>query len=291
MYLNLYKSTYRKGVLMSEYNKLQTESINEKTAHIDKMSTLEIVKCINDEDKTVAYSVEKALPEIAKAVDILADVLKNGGRIFYAGAGTSGRLGVLDASECPPTFGVSPEIVQGVIAGGQSAAFYAIEDAEDDFNNIVNQLKEKNFCQKDALVAISASGSANCVKGAITFAEQSGSHTICVSCNKNSDLAAMCETAIIAEVGPEILNGSTRMKAGTAQKMILNMLSTGAMIHFGRVKGNYMAYMKPTNMKLVDRAIRIICDKTGVDYKTAQAELKKANNVIADAIDTIEKNN
>jgi N-acetylmuramic acid 6-phosphate etherase len=233
--------------------------------------------------------VEKALNEIAAAVDVLANALKNGGRIFYTGAGTSGRLGVLDASECPPTYGVSPDTVQGILAGGPKAAFCSIEDAEDDFESIVSQLKEKDFCEKDVLVAISASGSANCVKGAIDFAKNQGSRTICISCNRNSDLIPMCEIAIIAEVGPEVINGSTRMKAGTAQKMILNMLSTGAMVRFGRVRGNYMAYMVPSNIKLVDRAIRIISAKTGVSYERAKEELEKANNVIADAIDNIEE--
>ena len=275
---------------MSEFNKLQTESTNQKTANIDKMSALEIVRCINEEDKTVAFAVEKALPQVAEAVEIIADALKQGGRVFYVGAGTSGRLGVLDASECPPTFGVSADIVQGFIAGGQKAAFYSVEDAEDDFNSIVSQIKEKGFCGKDILIALSASGSANCVKGAIDYAKEQGARTICVSCNKNSDLVPMCETAVIAEVGAEVLNGSTRMKAGTAQKMIINMLSTGAMIRFGRVRGNYMAYMIPSNKKLVDRAIRIIMAKTGADYKTAAAELEKAGNVIADAIDKIEGN-
>lgn len=274
---------------MADFSKLKTESYNEKTANIDKMSALEIVKCINDEDKTVAFAVEKALNEIAAAVDLLADTLKNGGRIFYAGAGTSGRLGILDASECPPTYGVSPDTVQGIIAGGPQAAFYSVEDAEDDFESIVAQLKERNFCGKDVLVAISASGSANCVKGAIDFAKKQGSKTVCLSCNKNSDLVPMCDIAIIAEVGPEVINGSTRMKAGTAQKMILNMLSTGAMVRFGRVRGNFMAYMIPSNKKLIDRAIRIIAAKTGVSYERAKEELEKANNVIADAIDNIEK--
>ncbi|HAN21750.1 MAG: N-acetylmuramic acid 6-phosphate etherase [Clostridiales bacterium GWF2_36_10] len=273
---------------MTNFNNLQTESINKNTANIDKMSAIEIVKCINDEDKTVAFAVEKALPEIAVCVDILADALKNSGRIFYVGAGTSGRLGVLDASECPPTFGVSSDVVQGVLAGGPTAAYNSIEDAEDDFESIVKQLKEKNFYGKDVLIAISASGSANCVKGAINYAKQLGCQTMCVSCNKNSDLISMCENAIIAEVGPEVINGSTRMKAGTAQKMILNMLSTGAMIRFGRVRGNYMAYMIPSNIKLVDRAIRIIMAKTGVSYEKAEFELDIANNVIADAIDNIE---
>ena len=273
---------------MIDFSGLKTEAVNNNTANIDKMSSLEIVKCINDEDKTVAFAVEKALREIAAGVDILADALYDGGRIFYVGAGTSGRLGVLDASECPPTYGVSSEVVQGVLAGGRAAAFDSVEDAEDDFESIAKQLREKGFCSKDVLVAISASGSANCVMGAIDLAKKAGSHTIAVTCNRNSGLIPMCELAIVAEVGPEVINGSTRMKAGTAQKMILNMLSTAAMIRFGRVRGNYMAYMIPSNKKLVDRAIRIISAKTGVSYETASAELEKANNVIAGAIDNIE---
>lgn len=273
---------------MTSFDKLTTESFNEKTRDIDKLSALEIVKCINDEDKTVAFAVEKALPQIAEGVEILAQALKNGGRIFYAGAGTSGRLGVLDASECPPTYGVPAELVQGLLAGGHMAAFYSMEDAEDDPDSIASQMRDKSFTGRDALVAISASGSAECVKGAVAHAKSLGAATLCVSCNKNSDLVPLCGTAIIAEVGPEVINGSTRMKAGTAQKMILNMLSTGAMIKFGRVRGNFMAFMVPSNKKLVDRAIRMITAKTGVTPERAAAELEKAGNVIAYAIDNIE---
>ena len=234
---------------MIDFSGLKTEAVNNNTANIDKMSSLEIVKCINDEDKTVAFAVEKALREIAAGVDILADALYDGGRIFYVGAGTSGRLGVLDASECPPTYGVSSEVVQGVLAGGRAAAFDSVEDAEDDFESIAKQLREKGFCSKDVLVAISASGSANCVMGAIDLAKKAGSHTIAVTCNRNSGLIPMCELAIVAEVGPEVINGSTRMKAGTAQKMILNMLSTAAMIRFGRVRG--------TETVLQEKAVRL----------------------------------
>ena len=262
---------------MTDFNSLKTESRNLKSADIDKMSALEIAQLINEEDKTVAFAVTEALESIARGIDAMADALKNGGRIFYIGAGTSGRLGVLDASECPPTYGVSADTVIGIIAGGRDAAFESIEDAEDDFDSCVKQMKEKGFCGKDVCVGLSASGSANCVKGALQYAASLSAKTISVSC-----------IAITVEVGPEVINGSTRMKAGTAQKMILNMLSTGAMVRFGRTRGNYMAYMIPSNIKLVDRAIRIICAKTGATPERAKAELEKAGNVIADAIDAIE---
>ena len=273
---------------MSDFSKLTTESFNEKTANIDKMTALEIAQIINEEDKKVAFAVEQALPQIANAIDVMADSLKIGGHIYYSGAGTSGRLGVLDASECLPTYGVSEETIVGLMAGGYEALYSSREFAEDDFDSIVKEMKVRNFNEKDVLVAISASGSANCVKGAINYAKECNAHTVCISCNPNSDLVPMVEIPIVAEVGPEVINGSTRMKAGTAQKMILNMLSTGAMIRYGRVRGNYMAYMVPSNIKLVDRAIRMICQKTGCDKERAEIELKKANNCIADAMDAIE---
>lgn len=273
---------------MTEYEKLTTEGFNESTADIDKKSAFEIAKAINEEDKKIAYAVEAALPNIAEGIETLANSLKAGGHIYYCGAGTSGRLGVLDASECVPTFGVSEETVVGLMAGGYEALYASRELAEDDYESIVKELRSRKFSAKDVLIAISASGSANCVKGAIRFAKECGAYTICVTCNPNSDLVPMVDIPIIAEVGPEVINGSTRMKAGTAQKMILNMLSTGAMIRFGRVRGNYMAYMVPSNKKLVDRAIRMICMKTGCDKERAAYELVKADNCIADAIDAIE---
>ncbi|MBR5277920.1 MAG: N-acetylmuramic acid 6-phosphate etherase [Clostridia bacterium] len=273
---------------MANYAELTTESFNKKTENIDKMSAIEIARIINEEDKKVAYAVEAALPKIAEAIDIMANSLKAGGHIYYCGAGTSGRLGVLDASECLPTYGVSEDTIVGLMAGGKEATYSSREYAEDDFDSIVSQMKASHFGIRDVLVAISASGSANCVKGAIKYARECGAYTVCVSCNPNSDLIEMVDIAIIAEVGPEVINGSTRMKAGTAQKMILNMLSTGAMIRFGRVRGNYMAYMVPNNAKLVDRALRMICQKTGCDRNTAALELAKANNCIADAMDAIE---
>ena len=269
---------------MNEFSKLTTESINENTKNIDKMSSFEIAEAINAEDKKVAFSVEKALPQIAEGIDILAGALYKGGRIYYCGAGTSGRLGVLDASECVPTFGVSADTVVGLMAGGTEALYASRETAEDDPNSIVVLMKQRNFCSNDVLIAISASGSAECVKGALRYATEQKAATVCVTCNPNSDLIPLSGLAIVADVGPEVITGSTRMKAGTAQKMILNM------IKFGRVRGNYMAYMIPNNKKLVDRAIRMICSKTGCDPATAESMLKKHNNKIYEAIDEIENN-
>lgn len=276
---------------MAEFHTLTTEQKNASTSQIDKMSALEIARCINEEDKTVALAVEKCLPEIGEAIDLLAEALKREGRIFYCGAGTSGRLGVVDASEIPPTYGLYGRVI-GLMAGGYSAIINPAEDAEDNPNSISDLMREEyGYCKKDILVAISASGSANCVKGALAYARELGTGTICITCNKNSDLIPLCDLAIAAEVGPEVINGSTRMKAGTAQKMILNMLSTGAMVRYGRVRGNYMAYMIPSNRKLVARAIRMICQKTGCPPLRAEEALKKANNVIADAMDAIEAEN
>lgn len=274
---------------MSNFSKLTTEGFNENTVNIDKMNALEIAKAINEEDKKVAFSVETALPQIAEGIETIANALKADGHIYYCGAGTSGRLGVLDASECVPTFGVSEDKVVGLMAGGYEALYASREFAEDDFESIVTEMRKRRFDARDILIALSASGSANCVKGAIRYAKECGAYTICVTCNPNSDLVPMVDIPIVAEVGPEVINGSTRMKAGTAQKMIINMLSTGAMIRYGRVRGNFMAYMVPSNQKLVDRAIRMICAKTGCDRERATIELEKANNCIADAIDAIEK--
>lgn len=269
---------------MDKYGSYGTEKRLEASKDIDKMSPLEIARLINDQDKTVAYAVEKALPQAADAIELLASALKNGGRVFYCGAGTSGRLGVLDASECPPTFGVSPQTVQGVLAGGRDAAFDSIEDAEDDENSIVRQLKAAGFGKSDVCVGISASGSARCVQGALKFARALGAASVAVSNNADSPLIPLADVAVIAVVGPEVISGSTRMKAGTAQKMILNMLSTGAMVRCGRTSGNLMAYMVPSNDKLKERALRMISGETGASREEASAALERNKNVIADAI-------
>ncbi|MFA6730662.1 MAG: N-acetylmuramic acid 6-phosphate etherase [Eubacteriales bacterium] len=274
---------------MEDYQSLKTESPLEASENIDSLSSLGIVKIMNDEDKKVAFAVENSLPDIARAVDLLAEALKNGGRIFYCGAGTSGRLGVLDASECPPTFGVSPETVQGIIAGGKEAAFSSIEDAEDLDDSIVTQLVERKFDKNDACVAISASGSAACVKGALAFAGGLGAKTIAVTNNVNADFSALAQVTITIPVGGEVIKGSTRLKAGTSQKMVLNMLSTGAMIKYGRTLGNLMAYMVPSNKKLVARAVKMITETTGCTEETALAELKQNGMVPAKAIQALRK--
>lgn len=242
---------------MENFATLTTEKINPATAHIDKCSTLEMVKLINDEDKKVAAAVESVLPEIARAVDAIAESFNRGGRLFYIGAGTSGRLGVLDASECPPTFGVSPDMVQGLIAGGEGALIKAVEGAEDNRILAAKDLTEKNFCAADVLVGITASGRTPYVLGGVEFAKKIGAITVGISCVENSLLAQAVDIAITPVTGAEALTGSTRMKAGTATKMILNMLTTAAMIKIGRVRGNLMVCVQATNDKLRDRIKRI----------------------------------
>ena len=242
---------------MENFFELTTEKINPATAHIDECSTLEMVKLINDEDKKVAAAVEKVLPEVALAVDAIAESFSRGGRLFYIGAGTSGRLGVLDASECPPTFGVSPDMVQGLIAGGKNALVTAVEGAEDDLNLAEKNLSEKNFCAADVLVGITASGRTPYVLGGVKFAKKIGAKTVGVSCVENSKLAQVVDIAITPVTGAEALTGSTRLKAGTATKMILNMLTTAAMIKIGKVRGNLMVCVQATNEKLRDRIKRI----------------------------------
>ena len=269
---------------MDRYGSLGTEQAFCESKNIDKMSSLEIARLINGQDKTVAFAVEKALPDIARAIDLLEERLNEGGRVFYCGAGTSGRLGVLDASECPPTYGVSPQTFQGVLAGGRDAAFDSVEDAEDDEVSIVRQLKDAAFCSKDVCVGISASGSAPCVHGALKYARSLGAATVAVSNNADSPLIPLADISVIAVVGPEVISGSTRMKAGTAQKMILNMLSTGAMVRCGRTLGNLMAYMVPSNAKLTERALRMIMCETGASRELALRALERSGNVIADAI-------
>ncbi len=270
-----------------DYKGLKTEQINQNSLHIDEMDTLDMVKLINEEDKKVAFAVEKASEDLAKAIDLTAERLKNGGRLFYVGAGTSGRLGILDASECPPTYGTPYELVQGVIAGGNDAAFRAAEGAEDSGEAMVEQLKERGFCGKDVCVGISASGSAPCIHGALIYARSIGAATISVQCNENSTAIPLSDVAIVAVVGPEVISGSTRMKAGTATKLILNTLSTGVMVKLGRVKGNQMIYMRPTNKKLADRAVRIIMEQTGRSYEESNAALEAASGSISAAIDAL----
>ena len=243
--------------MADNFSELTTEQRNPATAHIDECTTLEMVTLINDEDKKVAVAVERVLPEIARAVDAIAESFSRGGRLFYIGAGTSGRLGVLDASECPPTFGVKPEMVQGLIAGGEGALIRAVEGAEDNRSLAETDLTAKNFCAADVLVGITASGRTPYVLGGVEFAKKIGATTVGVSCVKNSALAKAVDIAITPVTGAEALTGSTRMKAGTATKMVLNMLTTAAMIKIGRVRGNLMTCLQATNEKLRDRLNRI----------------------------------
>ena len=259
------------------FSKLTTEQRNSATLNIDKCTTLEMVRLINEEDKKVAAAVEKILPEIAAAVDIIADKLKSGGRLFYIGAGTSGRLGVLDASECPPTFGVNADMVQGMIAGGNIALTCAVEGAEDDKSAAIDDLSRKDFSAADVLVGIAASGRTPYVLGGIEYAKKISASTIGISCVENSVLAKIVDIAITPITGAEVITGSTRMKAGTATKMVLNMLTTGAMIRLGKVCGNLMVDVHATNDKLRDRAKRIVIAATGCTEEQAVAALKKFN--------------
>ena len=260
-----------------DLSKMVTEKRNSNTKDIDKVSTLEMVKKINCEDKLVACAVEKELPQIAEALDKIADAMNNGGRLIYCGAGTSGRLGILDASECPPTYGVSSELVQGIIAGGIEAIFKAKEGAEDSKELCVEDLNNMNFTNKDVLVGIAASGRTPYVIGGLEYANSIGAVTVGVTCNPQSEIASVAKIAISPVVGPEVITGSTRMKAGTAQKMVLNMLSTGAMVRTGKVYGNLMVDVKATNEKLVERAKHIVMEATEVDREKAEAVLEETN--------------
>lgn len=256
-------------------SKLTTESRNQNTLNIDKVSTLEMVKMINEEDKKVANAIEIELPKIAEAIDGIVERMQKGGRLIYIGAGTSGRLGILDASECPPTYGVSEELVQGLIAGGQEAIFRAKEGAEDSKELAVLDLKDKHLNENDTVVGIAASGRTPYVIGGLEYANEIGSLTISVTCNADSQVAKEAKIAISPVVGAEVVTGSTRLKSGTAQKLVLNMLSTGSMIKMGKVYGNLMVDVKATNEKLVERSKKIVCEATGVSFKEAETILNE----------------
>lgn len=258
-------------------SKLTTESRNQNTLNIDKVSTLEMVKMINEEDKKVANAIEIELPQIAEAIDGIVERMQKGGRLIYIGAGTSGRLGILDASECPPTYGVSEELVQGLIAGGQEAIFRAKEGAEDSKELAVLDLKDKHLNENDTVVGIAASGRTPYVIGGLEYANEIGALTISVTCNADSQVAKEAKIAISPVVGAEVVTGSTRLKSGTAQKLVLNMLSTGSMIKMGKVYGNLMVDVKATNEKLVERSKKIVCEATGVSFKEAEAVLNETD--------------
>ncbi|HIS36875.1 TPA: N-acetylmuramic acid 6-phosphate etherase [Candidatus Scatousia excrementigallinarum] len=259
-----------------------TEFRNENTKDIDILPTLEMVKKMNDEDKLVALAVEDASEEIAQAIDLIAKQFLKGGRLLYFGAGTSGRLGILDASECPPTFSVDPSMVQGIIAGGDSAIRKSVEGAEDDFE--LGREDAKVLTDKDVAVVISASGNPKYLLGVLNYAEEIGAKTIGVTCNSKGKIAEEAGLVICAEVGPEVIAGSSRLKAGTAQKMILNMLTTGSMIKIGKTYENFMIDLQAVNEKLKDRAIRIVAQIANVQHSDALATLLKCNWEIKTAI-------
>lgn len=250
-----------------------TESRNPASADIDSLPTLDMLRVINREDQTVALAVEKTLPQVAQVVDAVAQAFRLGGRLIYIGAGTSGRLGILDASECPPTFGTPAEQVVGLIAGGHKAILKAVENAEDNRELAVNDLKALNFSEKDVLVGIAASGRTPYVLGGMEYALSLGATVAAVSCNPDSEMSRLAGIAITPVVGPEVITGSSRMKAGTAQKLILNMITTGAMIRSGKVYGNLMADVEATNAKLVERQKRIVMAATECDRATAEQAL------------------
>lgn len=261
-----------------------TEQENPNTTNIDRVSTLEAIRLINAEDKKVAVAVEKVLPDIARAIDKIVERMRNGGRLFYIGTGTSGRLGVLDASEIPPTYGVSYDLVQGVIAGGYDALYKASEASEDDGAAGAEDLKKRGLTAKDSVVGLAASGRTPYTIGAVEFARALGCFTACVACVPDSPVTKAAEIAIAAEVGAEAVTGSTRMKAGTAQKLILNMISTAAMIRLGYVKGNRMTNVKSSNLKLKERSLRILMAETDLDETAARDLLDEASGDLRAAI-------
>lgn len=251
------------------FDELLTERVNPASRDIETRSTVEILQIINHEDQKIAGAVAAEISGLAEAVDAVVNVIRKDGRIFYIGAGTSGRLGVLDAAECPPTFHVSPELVQGIIAGGEAALARATEATEDDPAAGKRDLMAREFTARDALVGIAASGRTPYVLGAVAAARELGALTIGLSCTPDSELSRAVKIAITPLVGPEVIAGSTRMKAGTATKLVLNMLSTAVMIRLGYVYGNLMVNVEPKNSKLADRAKRIIAESAGVNYEQA----------------------
>jgi len=262
---------------------MDVEKVTEQPSpyrHLEQMSISEIVRNINEEDKKVAYAVEKILPQVESMVAAAVSKLEEGGRIFYVGAGTSGRLGVLDASECPPTYGVSADLVVGLMAGGDDALRFGIEDAEDDPEGGWNDLQQYNVTVNDIVIGIAASGTTPYVWGALKHCREQGITTGCIVCNPNSIVAKYADHPIEVIVGPEFVTGSTRMKSGTAQKMVLNMISTAVMIRMGRVYDNRMVHMEISNDKLVDRGTKMLMEKTGIkDYEEAKAFLLKHGSV------------
>ena len=255
---------------------LITEQVNSKSEHIDIADTAEILNIINDEDMVVAEAVKEEIPSIEKVVNVVTNSIKKGGRLFYIGAGTSGRLGILDASECPPTYGTDPELVQAIIAGGNEAIFKAVEGAEDDEQAGAMVIQEKNITSEDVVVGITASGRTPYVIGALREAKKVGAYTVGLSNNKSSKIDEEADICIAPIVGPEVIMGSTRMKSGTSQKLVLNMITTAVMIKLGKVYGNLMVDLQPTNLKLIDRMKRIVSYATGIGKEKAEKYLKES---------------
>ncbi|HTZ84561.1 MAG TPA: N-acetylmuramic acid 6-phosphate etherase [Candidatus Acidoferrales bacterium] len=261
-----------------DLRQLLTEQILPKARDLDRMSSLEIVQLMNDEDATVASAVRRALPQIARAIDVVADRLRNGGRLIYVGAGTSGRLGALDASEIPPTFNTNPRTIQFIMAGGPRALGASTEASEDDTALALREIKKRKPGKHDVVLGIATSGRTPFTIAAVEYARRRGARTIALTCNRNSPLERAAEFAIVTEVGAEVLAGSSRMKAGTAHKMVLNMISTGAMTRLGYVYGNLMVNVWTKNEKLIQRAVRIVEQATGTDHETASRALTASGN-------------
>lgn len=273
-----------------DFTKLVTEQPSYRYDRLDTSSSMDIVLMMNDADRTVPDAVAKCLPQIAQAVDAITERLSQGGRLFYIGAGTSGRLGMLDVAECPPTFGTSPDSIQALMAGGERAFFTAVEGAEDCLDSGALDLEARGLAPSDVVVGIAASGRTPYVIGGLTYAKNVAAATISLACNKNAKISAIADIAIEVETGPEVLMGSTRLKAGTAQKNILNMLSTGAMVRLGKVYRNLMVDLTATNEKLVDRSKRILMHATGASYDDAEQALLLADGHVKTAIVMIERN-
>ncbi len=276
--------------LFKELASLTTEKRNIASMRIDMADPIEIIRIINDEDKKIAFAVEQELPYIAKAVEMVAHTFANGGRLFYIGAGTSGRIGVQDAAECPPTFGSDPEQIQGLIAGGRRAIFKAQEGAEDKEENGANDIMAHGVTERDVVCGIAASRRTPYVVGAVKKAREIGAKTLFVTTNPRSQFNIDVDVAICPEVGPEVIMGSTRMKSGTAQKMVLNMITTAAMVLQGKVYENMMVDLQMTNKKLEERSKKIVMTITGVDYDEAERVLRLANGHVKTAVVMIKAN-
>jgi N-acetylmuramic acid 6-phosphate etherase len=261
-----------------------SEQRNGTSKNLDRMSALEIVRLMNREDRKVAVAVGRELPAIARAVDAIADAIRNGGRLIYAGAGSSGRMAVLDAAECPPTFGTSPKLVQALIAGGRRAVTGAVEGAEDSLANAERDLREAKLRRRDVVVGITASGTTPYVLAALKFARKLGATTVAITVNTRTPVARLAKILIAIEVGPEVLTGSTRLKAGTAQKMVLNMLSTAAMARLGHVYENLMIDVKPSNHKVSERILRILAEASGKSLSASEHALRQSGHNLRTAL-------